>query len=145
VHSLRMRWGESSDIDLFLYATSPQEATPIITRRIFYSLAINNESWIVVRSRGVVNIHRWNDNFGTVAQKVQILLRVYDSPAEVILGFDCDCICCAYVGRTVWVTPRCLAALRTGVNVSCVAQQASLRASSCQVCLSRFPRVGAWA
>ena len=49
--------------------------------------------------------------------KVQIVLRLYESPAEVLLGFDCDCCCCAYDGRTVWITQRCIRALRTGVNV----------------------------
>jgi hypothetical protein len=110
-------WGEKSDIDLFLHADTAQEATRI-ARRIFFALAVDNERWVIVRSRGVITMHNW---VGTgvlkVGLKVQIVLRLYDSPAEVLLGFDCDCCCCAYDGRDVWVTPRCLRALRTGLNI----------------------------
>ena len=64
-------------------------------------------------------MHHWNGDEGTfkVDLKVQIVLRLYDSPAEVLLGFDCDCCCCAYDGRSVWVTPRYLYALHRGVNI----------------------------
>jgi hypothetical protein len=48
---------------------------------------------------------------------VQIVLRLYDSPTEVLVGFDVDCCLCAYDGRNVWLAPRCVSALTTGVNV----------------------------
>lgn len=111
-------WGEKSDVDLFLYCGDRAEANRI-ARRVFYALAVDNERWAVVRSRGVITMHnwvgeRWNSK---VDLKVQIVLRLYDSPAEVLLGFDCDCCCCAFDGRDVWVTPRCARALRTGFNI----------------------------
>jgi len=109
--------GESSDIDMFLYCSNQEEANRI-ARRVFYSLAVDNERWVVVRSRGVINIHRMDEGRGgRVETKVQIVLRLYDSPAEVLVGFDVDCCCCAYDGSNVWASPRCVSALKSGVNV----------------------------
>lgn len=48
---------------------------------------------------------------------VQVVLRVYDSPAEILLGFDVDCACMGFDGRSVWALPRCIRALRSGTNV----------------------------
>lgn len=103
-------WGKKSDVDLFLYCRDPEEANRI-ARRVFYALSVDNERWVIVRSAGVITMQ--ND----LDLKVQIVLRLYDSPAEVLLGFDVDCCCCAYDGRYVWVAPRCLRALRTGANI----------------------------
>jgi hypothetical protein len=48
---------------------------------------------------------------------VQIALRLYESPAEVLLGFDCDCCCVGYDGERVWALPRAVRAIRYGTNV----------------------------
>ena len=37
---------------------------------------------------------------------VQIVLRIYKSPAEVIMGFDIDACALAYDGQRVWALPR---------------------------------------
>jgi hypothetical protein len=37
---------------------------------------------------------------------IQIILRLYKSPAEVLLGFDIDCCCFAFDGKNVWTLPR---------------------------------------
>jgi hypothetical protein len=69
-------WGKTSDIDLFLHCGSDREQANRIARRIFYALAANNESWVVIRCRGVINIHHFvNDRAET---RVQIVLRLYD-------------------------------------------------------------------
>jgi len=97
--------GTSSDIDLFLYCSDREEANRIV-RRIFYALAVDHEKWIIIRCRGVINIHRIIGS--EVETRVQIVLRLYESPTEVLVGFDVDCCCCAYDGRNVWLTPRCV-------------------------------------
>jgi hypothetical protein len=109
-------WGDkSSDIDVFVYTRDAQEASRI-ARRIFYALAVDEERWVVIRSRGVVNIHHFGAR-GSVETKVQIVLRLYDSPTEVLVGFDVDCCLCAYDGRNVWLAPRCISALESGTNI----------------------------
>ena len=50
-------------------------------------------------------------------QDVQLILRLYTSPAEVLLGFDVHSCCIGYDGRNVWALPRCLRALQHQVNV----------------------------
>ena len=50
------RWGDCSDIDLFLYCQSESEGNRV-ARRIFYALAVDHEAWVIIRARGVINIH----------------------------------------------------------------------------------------
>ena len=107
-------WGKKSDVDLFVHTKDKAEATRI-ARRIFYSLAADNENWVIIRSRGVITMH--SITVGSVDEKIQVVLRLYDSPSEILLGFDCDCCCCAYDGRSVWVTSRWVRSLTTGYNV----------------------------
>jgi len=106
--------GTSSDVDLFVYGVGADDASRI-ARRVYDAIAHDNECWGVMRSRGVINFHHSVNH--CIDQKVQIVLRIYDSPAEVLYGFDADCCCCAYDGRDVWLTKRCIAALQTGMNV----------------------------
>lgn len=47
----------------------------------------------------------------------QVVLRLYDSPAEVLLGFDVDCACLGFDGERVWALPRALRALKHNINV----------------------------
>lgn len=47
---------------------------------------------------------------------VQIILRIYSSPAEVILSFDIDSSCVAFDGRKVMVSPRAALAIKTQCN-----------------------------
>ena len=37
---------------------------------------------------------------------IQIILRLYRSPAEVLMGFDVDCCSVGFDGKTVWALPR---------------------------------------
>jgi hypothetical protein len=52
-----------------------------------------------------------------MTETVQVILRRYESPAEVLLGFDIDCACAGYDGTSLWALPRCVRALRHSVNV----------------------------
>jgi len=107
-------WDGNGDIDLFIYGTDPEGANAI-ARQVYDALAINNERWGIMRSAGVINFHQQVEE--RIVQKVQVVLRIYDSPTEILFGFDVDCCCCAFDGRDVWLTKRCLSALRTGINV----------------------------
>ena len=104
----------AGDVDLFIHGVDPHGANSI-ARLVYDALAIDTERWGVMRSAGVINFHQQVDN--CIVQKVQIVLRIYDSPTEVLFGFDVDCCCCAFDGKDVWLTKRCISALRTGMNV----------------------------
>ena len=108
-----------SDIDLFIHSSTPAEATDI-ARRVFYAVAADRERWVILRSNGVITMHSWQDNDGELEHaqnKIQIILRLYDSPAEVLFGFDVDSCACAFDGERVLITPRAKSALEGGVNV----------------------------
>jgi hypothetical protein len=62
-------------------------------------------------------MHLWGAPFSLITETVQVVLRLYGSPAEVLFGFDCDSCCCAYDGREVLLTPRCYLALQRMVNI----------------------------
>src|SRR5437016_5422873 len=46
----------------------------------------------------------------------QIILRLYNSPSEIIHGFDIDCCSVGYDGKDIWMTQRCLFSLMNGYN-----------------------------
>ena len=107
-------WDGDGDVDLFIYGVDPEGANTI-ARRVYDALAVDNECWGIMRSGGVINFHQQVDS--CIVQKVQVVLRIYDSPVEILFGFDVDCCCCAFDGKDVWLTKRCLMALKTGINV----------------------------
>ncbi|RKP04376.1 ankyrin repeat-containing domain protein, partial [Thamnocephalis sphaerospora] len=47
---------------------------------------------------------------------IQIILRIYRSPAEVLMGFDVDCCSVGFDGRDVWALPRAHNAFVTQQN-----------------------------
>ena len=42
---------------------------------------------------------------------IQIILRLYSSPAEILMGFDVDSCAIGYDGKQVYMMPRCHQAL----------------------------------
>ena len=97
-----------SDVDIFVFARAGSAnkrelLASRLARRIFDTLARDGETWHVNRSRFVINLRRGLD---VGEPPVQIVLRLYDSPTEVLLGFDVDCCCVGYDGQHVWALPR---------------------------------------
>ncbi len=48
---------------------------------------------------------------------MQIIFRLYKSPAEVLMGFDLDCCALCFEGKSVYGLPRALRALKQGMNL----------------------------
>ena len=120
--------GKKGDIDIFVCTQDEVEATTI-AGRIVHLITENRSDFRVVRGSGVINIDfepedgeiNW-DIFENGAEMrgnltVQIVLRLYESPAEVLLGFDCDCCCVGFDGDRVWGLPRALRAIQYGTNI----------------------------
>ncbi|PPR07014.1 hypothetical protein CVT26_005209 [Gymnopilus dilepis] len=101
----------TSDIDLFLWGLSPEEAK--VKMESIYQAVCSASLWnvVCVRKANVVSIHTYYPN-----RPLQIILRLYQSPAEILAGFDVDAACCAYDGKTVWVNPRSLSAIIRQAN-----------------------------
>ena len=95
-HITQMGW--LSDHDLFIVDTTDPER--VLERLLYHFREILDISFIV-RTENSVTLRT---NLGTI----QIVLRAYKSPAEVILGFDIGPSACCYVPftDTYYVTPR---------------------------------------
>ncbi|KAH8995819.1 hypothetical protein EDB86DRAFT_3243523 [Lactarius hatsudake] len=101
----------SSDVDIFLYGLTVDEAErKIIT---IYEAVRDSIPWDVtcVRSKYTVSIHSQYPY-----RSIQIVLRLYSSPAEILAGFDVDAPCCAYDGDRVWANPRAIVSMMRQSN-----------------------------
>lgn len=101
----------NSDIDLFVYGLDEEAANAkLLSLYEQISDALPYES-VVFRSKHAVTI---------VSQfpfrHVQIVLRRYLSPAEILMGFDVDCCAVGYDGKNVWTLPRTHRSLITRIN-----------------------------
>ncbi|KAF2791145.1 ankyrin [Melanomma pulvis-pyrius CBS 109.77] len=101
----------ASDVDLFLYGLSEEEATQKIIQieqRIKDSILTETTT---IRTKNAITIA---SQYPT--RHVQIVLRLYKSVSEILTGFDVDCSCAAYDGQNVWASPRALTAYMTQMN-----------------------------
>ncbi|KAH7918157.1 hypothetical protein BV22DRAFT_1200081 [Leucogyrophana mollusca] len=101
----------ASDVDLFLYGMTPAEAEKKI--QTIYEAVRDSVPWEVtcVRTKHTVSIHSQYPY-----RTIQIVLRLYHSPAEVLAGFDVDAPCCAFDGERVWASPRAVVAMMRQCN-----------------------------
>eukprot|EP01105_Mastigella_eilhardi_P026264 TRINITY_DN749_c0_g2_i1.p1 TRINITY_DN749_c0_g2~~TRINITY_DN749_c0_g2_i1.p1 ORF type:complete len:319 (+),score=47.88 TRINITY_DN749_c0_g2_i1:16-972(+) len=108
-----------SDIDVFFYGLTPQEATLKV-------LELHEKLWRTAAAFGVdplvhdlvvrtTNTITWAR--GYPLRNVQLMLHCYKSKAEVICGFDVDCCAVCYDGRQVYAIPRSLRSICTHWNV----------------------------
>ncbi|KAF7354601.1 Ankyrin repeat protein [Mycena sanguinolenta] len=101
----------TSDVDLFLWGLTPEQAEVKITK--IYEAVRDSVPWDVtcVRTKHTVSIHSQYPY-----RSVQIVLRLYSSPAEILAGFDIDAPCCAYNGDRVYANPRAIVAMMRQCN-----------------------------
>ncbi|KAJ6579649.1 ankyrin repeat protein [Mycena vulgaris] len=78
-----------------------------------YEAVRDSVPWDVtcVRTKHTVSIHSQYPY-----RSVQIVLRLYSSPAEILAGFDIDAPCCAYDGTRVYANPRAIVAMMRQCN-----------------------------
>ena len=71
-------------------------------------------------------------------RSIQIVLRLYSSPAEILAGFDVDAPCCAYDGNRVWANPRAIISMMRQSNMVDVTR----RSPSYEVRLAKYSSRG---
>lgn len=54
--------------------------------------------------------------FKNSQSEIQVILRLYQTPSEVIHGFDVDSCCLGFDGENIWMTHRAHFALKNGYN-----------------------------
>jgi hypothetical protein len=99
-------WG-GSDVDIFLYNLGPDEA---MAKLMQIMLRFEKRNALFVRTEHCVTAI-------FEGKQVQIILRLYKSPAEVLMGFDLDCCTIMFNGEDVFALPRCMRALRYRMNM----------------------------
>ncbi|KAK0220640.1 hypothetical protein IW262DRAFT_1297690 [Armillaria fumosa] len=101
----------TSDIDLFLYGISPEEAEQKIIS-IYESVkeAVPHET-VCICTKNTISVHSKYP-----FQVIQIVLRLYASIGEILAGFDVDAPCFAFDGQLVWGSPRGIGAVMRKAN-----------------------------
>lgn len=105
---------ESSDLDLFVYGCRTEEEGNEKIRQVYEAVRRNSEGKRdhLVRTKRTVTI------LGDYPYRhVQIILRLYRSPGEVLLGFDLDSCGVGFDGQRVWSTTRFVEAITKSYNL----------------------------
>lgn len=107
---------QGNDIDVFIWARGElheqQQRANNLAERI-----CNGLGGKLSRSRWTIDIEVPGESRFDVKQHVQIILRVYHSPSEVLCGFDVDPCCVGFDGKKVWALPRAIRGLETGCTI----------------------------
>ncbi|KAI9199230.1 uncharacterized protein BJ171DRAFT_445672 [Polychytrium aggregatum] len=123
----------SSDLDLFIYGLDEDQAKQKM-------MAIYNALLDVIPFE--VTVFRSPHAVTLVSQypyrHIQIVLRLYRSPAEILMGFDVDCCGVGFDGQNVYATRRAHLAISSKVN--CV--DMSRRSTSYEVRLAKYAERG---
>ncbi|KAL5536837.1 hypothetical protein ACEPAF_660 [Sanghuangporus sanghuang] len=103
----------TSNIDLFLWGLDVEKAEAKMNQ-IFFEAVRDSVPWDVtcVRTKHAVSIRSQYPY-----RSVQVVLRLYQSPAEILAGFDVDEACVAYDGSRILANPRSIAALALQANI----------------------------
>ena len=94
-----------TDYDLFLYGLTEDQA--------------NNKLKDLINSLNIMYIQR-SENAITIisnGSEIQIILRLYQTKAEILQSFDVDSCCVGYDGTHILITPRCLYAINNMINM----------------------------
>ncbi|KAF7965299.1 hypothetical protein HWV62_44538 [Athelia sp. TMB] len=101
----------NADVDLFLWGLSASEAEAkviAITKAVQDATPVKT---VCVRTRHAISIISQHPY-----RTIQIVLRIYSSPAEIILSFDVDSASVAFNGGKVLITPRAALSFKTQSN-----------------------------
>ncbi|KAE8231094.1 hypothetical protein CF326_g3892 [Tilletia indica] len=106
-----------SDVDLFIYSLSPEEAT-----RKVYDLEATlrgnvpnfGSHYVVHRTVSTISFIPVDVHSGL--RKIQVVLRLHKNPAEIISSFDLDQTAMYYNGEDVKLETRAVRALFTGYS-----------------------------
>jgi len=119
------KFEEGQDIDLFIITKDEKKAEEAILRTLNHlSIFIRGEDGYepsyMIRTENFISISGtyYDADFDKeIKVEFQIILRLYNSIAQVISGFDIDCCCVAYDGKQVYCTQRFIRSLYMGYNL----------------------------
>ncbi|KAL1691218.1 hypothetical protein GGG16DRAFT_54122, partial [Schizophyllum commune] len=93
----------SSDIDVYIHGLRPEAANAKIAHiaEVVKRNLPEGAPFLLVRNSQTVTLY---SNYPT--RRVQIVLKLVESPREVLLNFDLDICAVAFDGTDVWMLPR---------------------------------------
>ncbi|KAJ6616500.1 hypothetical protein B0H10DRAFT_2037383 [Mycena sp. CBHHK59/15] len=107
------RW-KSSDVDVYIYGLPPKAANEKV-KHIFDTFRNNlpaGTSTLAVRNCSTITFYARYP-----LRRIQIVLKLVESPRAVLLNFDLDICAMGWDGSELWMLPRAARALETGYNV----------------------------
>ncbi|KAJ7669362.1 hypothetical protein DFH06DRAFT_1180734 [Mycena polygramma] len=107
------RWSKS-DIDVYIYGLSPSEANEKVLHlfEIFSANLPAGTQTLVVRNCSTITFYARYP-----LRRIQIVLKLVESPKAVLLNFDLDVCAMGWDGATFWMLPRAARALEMGCGV----------------------------
>ena len=119
LHTDKSRDGDKlvkdSDIDVYIYDLDAEGANKKI-EEIYTVWSSNlpptNRQKLVVKNARTINFLADYPN-----RRVQIILKLLQSPTQVLLNFDLDVCAIGFDGKQVLMLPRCARAIETGYSV----------------------------
>ena len=90
-------------VDLFIVGIQSEEEATAKVKEIYESVcrAVGRKALVIRTLRAITILGRFPE------RHIQIILRMYRTPTEVLLGFDIDSCAIGYDGSTTWATERC--------------------------------------
>ena len=89
-----------------------EEAARAKIKRLHAAISRASRIQSIVRTHNTVTLCRaWPH------RHVQIILRLYSSPAEILCGFDLDCCAVGWDGKELLALPRARLAINRAANV----------------------------
>jgi hypothetical protein len=116
IYENRLR--EHQDLDLYLITQDVSIAKQSIERLYVYlkSTLDKEDHIVIVRNNYTITFHIFNSNKKEYRQ-IQVILRLYNSIAQVISGFDLDSSAVAFDGEHIYAMPRYIRAVQNGYNL----------------------------
>lgn len=123
----RSRFGES-DIDIFVYGLTASDATKKLIdlteqiRRAGAEASLNPYAHCPEENAPEILAVRTENAVTYITTPIhphlQIILRVYSAPAEILMGFDIDSCCVGFDGTNAWALPRARRAITLSANIA---------------------------
>ncbi|KDQ12971.1 hypothetical protein BOTBODRAFT_146486 [Botryobasidium botryosum FD-172 SS1] len=108
------KWWENSDIDIFIHGLTQHDAVEKINHifKVFKSnLPPNTPAFAVRNSRTITFYAKYP------IRRLQIILKLYENPSDVFMGFDLDICKVGWDGKEVWLSPVGARAIETGYSI----------------------------
>mmetsp|Transcript_70339 Transcript_70339/g.103055 ORF Transcript_70339/g.103055 Transcript_70339/m.103055 type:complete len:868 (+) Transcript_70339:331-2934(+) len=139
------------DIDLFIWGLGKEEATQKLREIIeqickaagnncnpyFHqatsAVGYGNDEVLAIRTEHAVTLVT-----SSIHPHIQVILRIYGSPAEVLTGFDIDSCCFGYNGKKVFCLPRARRSVQYAMNLV----DPSRQSRSYEVRLAKYAKRG---